>query len=124
MTITCILLIDALISIIALRFWGKYSFSNYRWYSVVNLMISFIIIVSAVMYHLIKYRFFFDISPLRSFRILLLFSMNAHLKEGFRLIVNFFRIVVKLLPLVIIFWAFFTIISVSITMEYHEDDRI
>jgi hypothetical protein len=47
MTISCLLLMDAFITILALRFWGKYSFSNYHWYNIVNLIISFIIIANA-----------------------------------------------------------------------------
>ena len=56
MTISCLLLTDAFISIVALRFWGKYSFSNYHWYNIINFIISFVIIANAI-----KYQFYYSV---------------------------------------------------------------
>lgn len=41
-----ILLADAVISIIALRFWGSGSFVNDKWYNLINLFATVVIIVN------------------------------------------------------------------------------
>ena len=47
MFVDCFLVLDALISIIVLRFWGEVSFTNYQWHPIGNMMASGFLIASA-----------------------------------------------------------------------------
>lgn len=61
-----------------------------------------------------------DISFMRVFRVMLLLSFSIHLKESYRLIVNFIKIFVKILPFFVILWGFFTVMCICISVENHE----
>jgi hypothetical protein len=42
----CYLLLDSIISIVVLRFWGEQSFTNYQWHPIANLAASILLVAS------------------------------------------------------------------------------
>ena len=49
----CLLALDAILSILVLRFWGKHSYTNCEWHPIANLLATGLLLGNPMMYLLI-----------------------------------------------------------------------
>ncbi|MCB0369259.1 MAG: hypothetical protein KDD45_07320, partial [Bdellovibrionales bacterium] len=50
LAVDCLLMLDAILTIVVFRFWGYYSFTNYEWHKLANLFLNIYLFVSPFMY--------------------------------------------------------------------------